>query len=165
MTTMKITIEDMGVTKTYEKDFGDRSILVEDYFEACLEAYDQQGYCNDIDVNIYGLGGNITQKVTWDKDNYINVSEEMNAVDDLMSFLDQGNSENRDSELEIAKNESEMYYEAWSTVWNTLCNNMPEDLWMELSWGGTGIENARDAILFLINAYQDEDKWHMGYKF
>lgn len=88
MTTMKITIEDMGVTKTYEKDFGENPIFVSDFFETCLSAYSSNEYMNDIEVNIFGPGGNITQSITWDKDNYIQFHEEMDVLDDLMSFLE-----------------------------------------------------------------------------
>lgn len=90
MTTMKITIEDMGVTKTYEKDFGDECITVDDYFEACLDAYDQQGYMTDIDINLLWPNGDVKQKISWSKDNYITNTKQMDVVDDLMSFLEQG---------------------------------------------------------------------------
>lgn len=90
MTTMKITIEDFGITKTYEKDFGEEYISVDGFFETCLEAYSSNEYMNGIEVNIFGLSGNVTQSITWDKHNYINVHEEMDVIDDLLSFVEQG---------------------------------------------------------------------------
>lgn len=96
MSTIKITVEDAGVTKTYEKDFGDGwPISVEDFFEACLESYDSNGYCNTIDVNVCGISGNVTKTISWDKDNYILVEDKMTPVDDIASYLQQGQPEER----------------------------------------------------------------------
>ena len=101
MANITITVQNnFGTTNTYSQDF-DHDILVEDFFETCLAAYDSNGYMNDIDITVGSLFGGDT-KLSWDKHNYIQIEnpfeekvesilETLTALNEVQGLYDQDN--------------------------------------------------------------------------
>lgn len=134
MNNLTITYTEHDRTVTYSKELPE-SPMVDDIVDTYLAAYDSFGFQNDLDVIIRnGFLGDT--KISIDSENYIS------------------HNDHNEQGLEQYKYQSEMYYDAWSTVWDTLCNNLPWDL-QPMLLEGSGIENAKETIMFLIDHYNE----------